>query len=124
MVKMYVLLLFISLKSEIKEYTYSHPNLKFKETTFKIFCLETGNFKSNLFLKTNNVAGIGYNRSSHVIGRYKGFAKYYTWTNSIEDFLRIQRKVLKIYKPKTSKEYINALRKYGYFKDIHYHKKL
>lgn len=54
------------------------------------FSLESGNFKSNLFINSNNICGMksGKKRKATVIGRTKsGYAKYANWTNSVDDFL-------------------------------------
>ena len=128
--KKIIILLLVSLtvfgntKKQVKNYIYSHPNIKYKHITFKMFCIETSNFKSELFLKANNIAGIKKNSSIYSNGSFKGYARYYIWTNSIEDFIRIQKKIILKYSPKNEGEYITALYKYGYFQDTQYKSKL
>ena len=54
------------------------------------FMIETGNFKSNLFVNANNVCGmrLSKKRKNTAIGKTKsGYAKYENWMKGVDDFL-------------------------------------
>ena len=112
-----------NIKDSVKVYIENHPEIQFKEVVFKQFCFETGHFKSKLFTKYNNIAGIKYNKKGYCNGKVKGYAKYDDWKCSIDDYIRIQKRILTKYKACTNTQYIISLRKYGYAKD-NYFKKL
>ena len=109
-----ILLLPIMVKANIKDsvrtYINNHPEIQFKEVVFKQFCWETGHFKSKLFTKYNNIAGIKYNKRGYCNGKIKGYAKYDDWKCSIDDYIRIQKRILTKYKAKSNAQYIVSLR--------------
>lgn len=122
MIKKLILILFLpimvkaNIKSEIKLYIENHPDIQFKEVVYKQFIWETGHFKSKLFTKYNNIAGIKFNKRGYCKGKVKRYAKYNSWKDSIDDYIRIQKRILIKYPASTNCEYIISLRKYGYSK--------
>ena len=54
-----------------KDYIYNHKEIHFPKEVYLHFRLESGNFKSHLYKKTNNLAGIKYNKHGYCIGKYK-----------------------------------------------------
>lgn len=123
---LFILLLPIIVKANIKDsvriYIENNPNIQFKEVVYKQFIFETGHFKSKLFTKYNNIAGIKYNKKGYCNGKIKGYAKYNTWKSSIDDYIRIQVSVLKKHPATTNNQYIISLRKYGYAKENYFNK--
>ena len=57
------------------------------EIAFKQAQLETGWFKSDLFVNANNLFGMRYARirDTYAIGEYKHHAEYKTWISSVKD---------------------------------------
>lgn len=108
---------------KIKEYIEC-SNIVYKNVAYKLFKLETGNFTSNLFKKANNIAGIKYNTKGCCIGKYNSYAKYTYIQDSVDDYNRIEKKIIRKYRVKNSKQFIQALCKYGYAKDCNYLTKL
>ena len=128
MIKKLILILFLpimvkaNIKSEIKLYIENHPDIQFKEVVYKQFIWETGHFKSKLFTKYNNIAGIKFNKRGYCKGKVKGYAKYYSWKDSVDDYIRIQKRILIKHPASTNNQYINSLRKYGYAKENYFNK--
>lgn len=75
------------IKNEIK-----HPNIVLAQSI-----LESGNFKSYIFIKNNNLFGMKLpkSRNTTATGTNKGYAKYDTWEDSIKDYSLYQEKILK-----------------------------
>jgi flagellum-specific peptidoglycan hydrolase FlgJ len=70
----------------------------FPEIVFSQAILESGHFKSRLFLKNNNLFGmkIPRKRKTFAIGKGKsGYAKYSHWTKSVDDYIEWQKYLLK-----------------------------
>lgn len=128
MIKKVILILLLpimvkaNIKSEIKLYIDNHPDIQFKEVVYKQFIFETGHFKSKLFTKYNNIAGIKFNKRGYCKGKVKGYAKYCDWKTSIDDYIRIQKKILHKYPASTNNQFIISLRKYGYAKENYFNK--
>lgn len=122
MIKKLIFILFLpimvkaNIKSEIKLYIDNHPDIQFKQVVYKQFVYETGHFKSKLFKKYNNIAGIKFNKKGYCTGKVKGYAKYKNWKDSVDDYIRIQKRVLTKYPASTNHQYIISLKKYGYSK--------
>lgn len=55
--------------------------------------LETGNFKSELFLCANNAFGMRFPRvrDTFASGEYNGYAKYRSWLSCVKDYAQWQR---------------------------------
>jgi len=49
--------------------------------------LESGEFKSNLFIKYNNICGMKYSKRNSIGKTKGGYAIYKHWTNSVDVFL-------------------------------------
>jgi len=74
-------------KQNLLDYlTIKYPN--YNEIMLRQFALETGWFKSNLFLVGNNIAGMkkAKIRATNATGTYKGHATYLHWTDSVDDY--------------------------------------
>ena len=64
----------------------------FPEIVLQKIKLETGNLKSNLCVKYNNILGIKYIKNSIAIGRTKeGFCIYKSYSQCISDYKRLQQ---------------------------------
>ncbi len=82
--------------------------VKYPDIVYAQARLETGNFKSPIFILNNNLFGmttIG-NRPTTSIGSRYGFAYFNTWRNSVLDYLIYQCLYLK---DKTYEEYLYYL---------------
>lgn len=88
-----------------------NSNILYKDITIKQSILETGNFKSNIFRKNNNLFGMKHpkQRETLSLGSKNNFANYSHWIESIKDFELWQRDFIKRNKIKDSLEYINRL---------------
>lgn len=99
-------------------------NCYFPELVLKQMKLETGNFKSNIFLKTNNLMGMTYpmKRKTTAIGKYQSgkytYACYSNWVESAKDYLIFQQTY---FKPKYYHQFLNDV---GYAEDTSYTDKL
>lgn len=86
--------------------------------------LETGNFTSTIFLENNNLLGMKHPRvrPTTSLGSNRGHAKYFHWTESVEDYLLW----LRYYKNRgwDTQDYFKFLREVGYAEDPHYIYKL
>jgi len=98
--------------SELRISTFSPENLyrylilinaDHKEIIMKQAILETGYFKSRLFKQNCNLFGMKMpkRRTTTAIGSNHGFAAYYHWTRSVDDYIVLQQswkiKLLKFY---------------------------
>ena len=99
-------------------------NVYFPELVLKQMKLETGNYKSNIFLKTNNLMGMTYPTirkttaiGKYISGKYK-YACYENWIESAKDYLIFQQTY---FKPKYYHQFLNDV---GYAEDISYIDKL
>jgi len=99
-------------------------NCYFPELVLKQMKLETGNFKSNIFLKTNNLMGMTYpmKRKTTAIGKFSSgkynYACYENWIESAKDYLIFQQTYFK------PDYYHQFLRDVGYAEDTSYTDKL
>ncbi len=93
-----------ALKSEIVR-----QNIQYSDIVYNQARLETGNFKSEVFKKNNNLFGF--------VGR-KGYIKYNAWQESVRDYKNWQ---LRRYK---SGNYYTFLKECGYAEDSLYIYKL
>ena len=78
-----------------------------KEMAFKIAMLESGNLKSGLAIKGNNLFGMRYNRRGFCSDTIYGYAFYKCWQLSVIDYFYWQKRYSR-----------------GYAKDLNYRKKL
>jgi len=90
------------------------------DTVYYQACLETGFFKSDLFLTGNNLFGMKrpYSRETYVIGEYLGHARYNNWVESILDYKiwQDQREI--------QTDYLQYLKNRHYYEDPYYFWKL
>ena len=99
----------------------SHQNLyneiiergiKFPEIAFVQAIIESGNFKSGLFKKHNNLFGMRFpgRRETTSIGRNKnGYARYEDWNASVKDYLHWQSFFMRKRDINTREEYLDLL---------------
>jgi len=99
---------FSQTKQEVLKELYKQ-NIPCAEIVLAQARLESGNFKSDFYLKTNNLFGIKKN------GKY---VKYRTWKHSILDYKRC------ISNRYTGGNYYRFLRRINYASDVDYIKKL
>lgn len=99
-----------------------HPEIVYTQAR-----LESGEFKSKLFLDYNNLFGMKVPaiRPTMAIGEAMGHAQYKHWSESVYDYLLYQQyfeKYLQI--DFNDINYYDFLKLYGYAKDKHYITKL
>ena len=95
----------------------------YKKVFYSICKLESGNFKSKLYLKHNNPAGLKYGKHSYKRNK-SGYGYYRKVEDSFIDYHRIELKIIKKYKVKNQEQYLKALVKYKYATDKNYIKKI
>jgi len=108
-------------KKELKKYI-KHLNLKHPDIVYAQAVLETGNFKSKLFVNNNNLFGFKEPkvRSNTARGSVSGYAYYSSWRQSVIDYALYQSSYIR----KLNREaYFDYLDK-NYAEDPNYSKKL
>lgn len=86
--------------------------VKFPDVVYAQAILESGNFKSKVFKKNNNLFGmkVPRQRKTFAIGKSKkGYAKYKTWMNSVDDYLEWQNYHLRKHKTFSRNDYLLLL---------------
>ena len=98
-------------------------NIKHHKIVFAQAKLETGNFTSFGFKKSNNLFGMraAKSRPTTNSGEYLGYAKYNSWRESVLDYALYYSKYLSRFR--TQKSYLNYLSKH-YASDSNYVNKL
>lgn len=106
---------------ELKKYI-THLNLKHPDIVYAQAVLETGNFKSNLFINNNNLFGIKEPRirNNTSLGSIGGYAYYSDWRQSVIDYALYQSS----YTRKLNREAYFAYLDKNYAKDPEYSRKL
>lgn len=106
-----------SVYNYILELNIQHPEVVLRQAR-----IESGNFKSRVFLENNNMFGmkIPNKRPNMVSGSNRGYAVYNTWQESVIDYALYQ-----VYSGKnlSKEDYINMLNN-NYAKDTEYLNKL
>ena len=86
--------------------------VKFPDIVYAQAILESGNFKSKVFKKNNNLFGmkVPKQRKTFAIGKSKkGYAKYDHWTTSVDDYIEWQNYHLKKYSSFSRNDYMALL---------------
>ena len=96
-------------KEKLKEYILE-LNIKFPHIVYAQAILESGNFKSNIFLENNNLFGMKVSklRPTTNKGEDKNHAFYNNWKESVQDYAFYQAAYLN--KIKTEDEYFQYLK--------------
>lgn len=77
-------------KDEIKQSIINH-GVKWPEIGYAQAVIETGNFKSKLFKKSNNLFGMKVSkRKMHIYKTRNNSCVYFSWQKSIEDYKLFQ----------------------------------
>lgn len=97
--------------------------IRFPDIVFAQAMLETGHFKSRIFVEANNLFGMKLARSrpTTAIGEYSGHAMYEDWVSSVMDYALYQSAYLR--KLKTRDQYYEYLSQ-NYAEDPDYVTKL
>jgi uncharacterized FlgJ-related protein len=86
--------------------------VKFPDIVYAQAILESGNFKSRIFKKNNNLFGmkVPRQRKTNAVGKSKkGYAVYIHWIDSVNDYLEWQMYHLKKHKILTRTDYLSLL---------------
>lgn len=106
-----------SVYTYILELNIQHPDIVFRQAR-----IESGNFKSRVFLENNNMFGmkIPSKRPNMVSGSNRGYAVYNSWQESVIDYALYQA-----YSGKnlTKEDYVKMLNN-SYAEDVNYLNKL
>ena len=97
-------------------------NIKHPEVVFAQAIIESGHFKSPLFINKNNLFGmkVPKKRETTAVNKgNKGYAKYHSWDSSVDDYLLWQEFTLKNKNELTKTQYLSLLGKI-YAKDKNY----
>lgn len=107
-----------ALKSYLLEVNVKYPDIVLAQAK-----LESGNFKSELFLKHNNMFGMRIAKQRPTLAKDKGtsYASYYHWKSSVLDYALYQSRYLKQYN--TKDKYLERLGQ-TYAEDVNYISKL
>lgn len=97
--------------------------IRFPDIVFAQAMLETGHFKSRIFVEANNLFGMKLARSrpTTAIGEYSGHAMYEDWVSSVMDYALYQSAYLR--KLNTREQYYEYLSQ-NYAEDPNYVTKL
>lgn len=108
-------------KEELKKYI-KFLNLKHPDIVYAQAVLETGNFKSNIFINNNNLFGMRVPgvRSNTVRGKVNNYAYYKNWKESVVDYALYQASYLRKLDRNQYFNYLDA----NYAKDVNYSLKL
>jgi len=87
--------------------------LEFPDIVFAQAVLESGNFKSKITKKNNNIFGMRQpsKRKTTSVGSANGYATYETWRDSIEDYFLFQEMLFSKHKF-TRESYLRYIDKY------------
>ena len=112
-ITLFLLPLFVFSQKINKRWVYNEiceQGCKFPDIVLAQAILESGNFKSSIFLKNNNIFGmkVSERRISTAIGKRKGYAKYLDWGYSVTDYLLFQEMIF-TNKTYSRKEYLKML---------------
>jgi uncharacterized FlgJ-related protein len=114
----------IDLKTEIKSYI-NCVGIEYPDIVFAQALLESGNMKSKMFVKYNNLFGMKFpnKRKTTAIFRLKnGYAVYNNWGDCVEDYYLFQQSLFER-KHYNKNEYLSMLNK-TYSKSGQYSKKI
>ena len=103
---------FITLTHEVLYEQIIQKDIKFPDIVFAQAVLESGHFKSQLFLNNNNLFGMKTpkRRETTAINKGKsGYALYKSWDSSVDDYRLWQEFTLKNKEDITEKEYFSLL---------------
>jgi uncharacterized FlgJ-related protein len=90
----------------------NQKNIKFPDIVFAQAVLESGHFKSPLFINQNNLFGMKVPKKRETTATNKGnkgYAKYIDWDSSIDDYLLWQQFTLKNKSELTKDQYMSLL---------------
>lgn len=112
----------VLLTHELLYEVINEKNIKHPEVVFAQAVIESGHFKSPLFISKNNLFGmkVPKKRETTAVNKgNKGYAKYHSWDSSVDDYLLWQQFTLKNKSELTKTQYLSLLGKI-YAKDKNY----
>lgn len=112
----------VLLTHELLYEVINEKNIKHPEVVFAQAVIESGHFKSPLFINKNNLFGmkVPKKRETTAVNKgNKGYAKYHSWDSSVDDYLLWQQFTLKNKSELTKTQYLSLLGKI-YAKDKKY----
>lgn len=112
----------VLLTHELLYKVINEKNIKHPEVVFAQAVIESGHFKSPLFINKNNLFGmkVPKKRETTAVNKgNKGYAKYHSWDSSVDDYLLWQEFTLKNKNELTKTQYLSLLGKI-YAKDKNY----
>lgn len=112
----------VLLTHELLYEAINEKNIKHPEVVFAQAVIESGHFKSPLFINKNNLFGmkVPKKRETTAVNKgNKGYAKYHSWDSSVDDYLLWQEFTLKNKNELTKTQYLSLLGKI-YAKDKNY----
>ena len=112
----------VLLTHELLYEVINEKNIKHPEVVFAQAIIESGHFKSPLFINKNNLFGmkVPKKRETTAVNKgNKGYAKYHSWDSSVDDYLLWQKFTLKNKNELTKTQYLSLLGKI-YAKDKNY----
>lgn len=112
----------VLLTHELLYEVINEKNIKHPEVVFAQAVIESGHFKSPLFINKNNLFGmkVPKKRETTAVNKgNKGYAKYHSWDSSVDDYLLWQEFTLKNKNELTKTQYLSLLGKI-YAKDKNY----
>lgn len=89
-----------------------HSDIKYPDVVFAQAIVESAHFSSDIFKCENNLFGMKHPSRRQTVSEGKnksGYATYYDWTFSVEDYKLWQSSMLKNKEYKTKTEYLSLL---------------
>jgi len=93
----------------VLEYLKHHPSIIYKDIAYAQFSHETAHFTSKLFMQGNNIGGIKFKGSRLSIGKLGTYAVYASWMHSIDEYARIQARLIKVTHTLSREDYFNKV---------------
>lgn len=106
-----------SISNMIIQFRILYPDIVYKQAV-----IESGNFKSDIFINNNNPFGMRMpqNRATTALYSKKGYAYYNNIRDGVIDYALFQNYIIR---QRTRDEYLNYLQR-NYAEDSHYRKKI
>lgn len=101
-----------SITNELLYFKIKTSGILFPEVVYSQALIESGNFSSEVFVCTNNLFGMKQPkvRDTYSLGKSNlGYASYFSWKSSVDDYKLWQDRALRNKTLKTQKEYLEYL---------------
>jgi uncharacterized FlgJ-related protein len=94
---------------QVKDCLDNFPSIIYKDIAYAQFVLETGHFKSRRFKEDNNLGGIKFKGAKLAIGHRGEYAIYANLEDCMQEYARIQARLINITNTLSRKDYFNKV---------------